>query len=232
MDKKISLSYTCLERFNDMPKKGENQRFCDKCQHHVTDSTNSANTEIKGKCGLFHVSQLNSISRTSVISKSIQSISLAALLGLILTPNVSIAQESSVSVNQTTEESNVEITGIIKDKETSDALPFVKVVVQHLNDTIHVAVTDFDGAFKFKIDTNKYTIKDVKLKIQIVGYENDSLSLTNEIKSLEIKLKAGVFNCSDPTYTTMGMILLKDDSETTLEEKDVSRKKNRNRKKN
>ncbi|MBJ2172777.1 carboxypeptidase-like regulatory domain-containing protein [Aureibaculum sp. A20] len=195
----LSISKPCSENFNQF-KKTEAGGFCDSCEKEVIDFRSMTPKEITnyfknndGKtCGIFNTPQLKTYTPEPIRNSSkfnfISGLSFSLLsMALMNTAQAQTTKQPSIVIEQNTDQTNNEtkqdkeytISGIISDE--SSPLPGANVVLQG---TMVGTQTDFDGKFTFPQKLKKGDV----LVISYIGYNSKHITITNNSKKLDFKI--------------------------------------------
>ena len=177
--KKIDISFACDKSWDSMDKLDDLTRFCSDCKTNVVDYTNRAINGEKSKCGHFEASQLSNVLNSFITPKvGIYSMSLLAVVGITSFQQNLYSQTPKTEINVNNMLFNV--SGIIKDKDTMEPLPFVSVSLFKADTKINTVHSDFDGNFSLSIDTAQYQLEDLQVVFNYIGYPQDTIKIGNE----------------------------------------------------
>jgi len=196
----LSISNPCSEKFNQF-KKTEAGGFCASCQKEVIDFSDMTSKEIinyfKNKesnvCGSFKSTQLKTYT-TDALGKNhkfsfMGGLSLSLLtLSLMNTaqaqttkqPTVIIEKDTVPSTNNTLQEKQYTISGIVSDD--SGPIPGANILLQG---TVAGTITDFDGQFTFPQKLKKGDV----LIISFIGFETKKITISDNQKKLNFDMK-------------------------------------------
>ena len=191
----ISIKEPCHVGWENMSV-SEKGRFCSSCRKDVHDFSNSSIDEIRkaylenegALCGHVPVKILQEQYVENEIRKIhfsfVKKIFMAALLCFGATlftidaAKASILYKLKLSFISFTAPVNdtIIVKGIIKDRDTYEAVPFVKVSLLHNDSVIVQTTTDLDGAYKLSIPA-KYSKVDIKA--DFIGYATKMIKGVN-----------------------------------------------------
>ena len=202
----IEIKEPCHEGWHNM-KVIDKGRFCDACQRKVHDFTNATAEEIKrqydlnkGKlCGHIPGKLLTQEFQAAAIRKGyfhyLKVFCWAALFSFgagLFTISAANARNISgmrAALLAVAKDSNlvkeITITGVVKDKFSKEALPFVTVEAV-INDTTTItgSMTDANGIYELKVPAGKFLKADIKCSY--VGY------ITEVVKGISVEKNAAV----------------------------------------
>lgn len=211
MNSYLKINKPCHESWDKMDH-SEKGGFCASCKKHVIDFTETSldvarqllQTSENGVCGRFSAIALKEQyveSRMRTFHGSfIRKFSFAVLFcfGSSLF-TIDAAQASTLSKikssffrNSLAVIDTVYITGKVKDKETKEELPFVRITAYFDGKLIATAETDLDGKYRLRIagDYSKINITSSYIGYDAVTIENVELDKRKN-KELNIDLNAG-----------------------------------------
>lgn len=126
----------------------------------------------------------------------------AMILELNLFSISAVAQETSLSkFDSLSKQESIIINGKVIDRQTKEALPFVAVTYYQKTIPLITDTTDFNGEFKFKIDTSNFVLNGSYLQVVATGFKPDTIKLTNfhkiviEIESLVLDSTVQSIGC-------------------------------------
>ncbi|MBI1268119.1 MAG: hypothetical protein GC193_11895 [Cryomorphaceae bacterium] len=191
MEKKIDLDFACDQKWDEMTHLDKSTRFCLHCSKKVVDYAGTNLSEIKSECGRFSLNQVNTLRRQFTYRNlNPVAMSVLAVLGLTVVSNEMHGQVSAQQTWQTQQQiGKIQLTGMVKDKETNQLLPFTKVEVVLGDSLISKAITDEEGKFSVEIAEHKSKLEDLKIVFSRVGYQNDSIQsviLPHELLDKEV----------------------------------------------
>lgn len=198
VEKKIDIDYACSQDFDSMQEISHGVSHCSSCKKNVTNFASNKDDEIENQdCGLFHLSQVNSIKSTKSIS-FLAPISLIALLNLTVSPLHgqtqtldSIPRITHHDKNQPTE-NTIAISGTVKEGVKKTVLPFIEVVIASNGKTIMNTLTDAFGEFTFHIDSSKYDLSQLYIHFNKEGYQDHIVGPQQLEKEPVIELIASI----------------------------------------
>lgn len=196
----ISIPKPCHENWHGMTV-AEKGRFCNSCQKTVYDFTRLSDKQLIEKinsesniCGRFLATQLNKDLSVPKEKSSIWIAGVSGILSFLSLGNQEIHAQENVKTEQIEEknsiqktidnsssDSDIEITGFVFDDEDSLSLPLPDVLVSIKGKPIS-RQTDFDGKFSIKASNGDLLI------FQLVGYNETSVTVDSK-KSIIIKLE-------------------------------------------
>lgn len=219
----IQIAKPCGENWENM-KPTDNYRFCEVCQSRVSDFTGATAEEImqqyqlnKGHlCGRVSGALLREQWQELHIKRNYWYelkvfcwallLSFGSSLFFIPHAQANVVLEEGRRVFKNTEkdslkEHEVVIKGLVRDKETTELLPFVSIAAC-IHDTVVVAkaFTNLDGYYEMKLDAEKY--KNVTLKAVYVGYQTVIIHEVSLKKETEINI-----NFQSMEIEMMGLII-------------------------
>ncbi len=180
--KQIEFSFQCPESVEDMEKSGDKFK-CISCKRKIHDFTKDSNEEFQQKvkdsteeiCGVFRKDQVKNPRTSKMTALFRLAFAMVFVFGMNLN---SFAQDSLITAvsNDTiqvlpiqAEEENYTITGKIRDKETGEFLPFVKLYIEKNGEKVAGATSGFEGEYTLIIP--KEIVDDlIHLEVRYVGY--------------------------------------------------------------
>jgi hypothetical protein len=157
----------------------EKGRFCSSCRKEVQDFSNSSSEEIKAAyfenkgelCGHLPVKFLQEQHFEYHLQKSHYSHLKKFFIAAVFCFGASLFSIAPAKASAfyklklsflSIAENDVKVTGVVRDKDTREALPFVNVAVLYQDSIITVATTDIDGKYAVMIP-KEYSKVDIKV---------------------------------------------------------------------
>lgn len=194
--KKVNISYACPVKWDSMQSLDDKTNFCSSCKMKVQDFTKDSELNTAGVyCGRFRMDQVESINRTFNFNpKQVFVVSLISLLGMaapLAAQNTNNPAPSDSITNVSKE--LLKLKGVVKDKNTSEGIPFVNVIIKNGEGAIIAgSTTDFDGNFSLEILRSYIEEGGYSLNISVLGYKSPKPQNLSEVDletTLEIMLK-------------------------------------------
>lgn len=186
----IQINFTCDKDWDNMSPNGEGRRFCESCRKSVSDYTDvSKPKNIKG-CGRFNLSQVSKIKRQlSIPALSVYTASLLTVLGVTAADIKTLKAQESQTISQADKKSSkTKITGIIREMDSKEPLPFVQIeILDSAKNVISEFVSGFDGDFTIEFDLSNNFLEDISLVFKYVGYLNDTIKI-EDVKNLNTEM--------------------------------------------
>ncbi len=194
--KKVKISYACPIKWDSMQSIDAKSKFCDSCKITVQDFTKDTELHTSGiQCGRFRMDQVESINRSfSFNPKQIFVVSLFSLLGMSA-PLVAQVKSDTIASDSISRVSKdiLKLTGLVKDKENREGLPFANVIIRNGEGKVVAgATTDFDGYFEIDVLRDYIEEDGYSLNVSVLGYKTTKPQNLQEIDletTLNILLK-------------------------------------------
>ena len=193
---KVNLHYQCPLKVKDFDVSDSGEFHCNTCSKNLTDFRNQENFELnEGSCGIFNASQVNKIHRRGHLLKLGMALPLITILG-ITQPN--LAQGQIKEKIEQTINNEIKIRGVIRDKETQASLNNVILEVIHNDIVINDTTTNMEGEFELKIDTSKYNLTDLRIRISTYCFEEKVSMPINRNQEIVLDISnEGVINMEE-----------------------------------
>jgi len=197
----LKIDEPCQENWAEMTKT-EQGKYCKVCRKDLPDFSHLSDRNIyelitsgDNICGKFSQKQLMSNFESTHIHKIKKFGAIASFTSLLtlLNPTQSKANNSTQFVKSIvnnpiislplTSPDSVVIEGMVFSVDEGP-MPFVKVLI---NDTTYRTLTDFDGAFSFKLPRTLFN-NEVVLEVNYIGYDSRLILITENTPFLKIDL--------------------------------------------
>ena len=194
----FNVKTPCSESWDNMLP-NEEGKFCDKCARKIIDFTSSSNSEISeyleknkatGVCGKLNISRSK---------KALQHASIGIALAVLIWPTFGFDWEMQEALTLTvTQNTFAVIQGEIKDAETEERLPFVKITTT-VDGKMYGCMSDFDGRYKLQIPNMTNPSDTVLLNFSHFDYDTIQQSVvvkSNQISFLNISMNSDIEDIS------------------------------------
>jgi hypothetical protein len=224
-DLQISIPTPCHEDWDAMAPT-EIGKFCSSCQKEVIDFSVMSDQEIRRilnssketPCGRFNINQIERPLVAEVpVNRSLTWLKYAASLLLIFQGSNAISQTTNTTISPKadvkTDKNSIkmmEISGVLLDSITKDAIFDAKVLIKLKEETINIRKTDFRGEFKLNLtltdSIENYTIRVSK---KLDGYQEQEISLIDFLKTNVILLKTEILSTSNAVQKDQSITVTK-----------------------
>ena len=182
----VKIKYACNRDWQSMSKSTESTRFCDGCNKDIKDFTLNKSINHGSSCGHFSLSQISEVKKQFIFPRlGLYTVSILTVLGVSAIKNPIHAQETITKIQTQNDSVNhVIISGLVKDKEYDQPLPFATIEARTKDSLITKTQTDYDGKFMLQLDTSKISVSDITITFSSPGFIGDTLKTLDIPKDL------------------------------------------------